>query len=33
MEINYALKEYHEDVFLQPLVAEISWTKHVAIMS
>jgi predicted nuclease of restriction endonuclease-like (RecB) superfamily len=25
--------EYHEVEFLQPLVAEISWTKHIAIMS
>ena len=24
--------EYHEVDFLQPLVAEISWTKHIAIM-
>jgi len=24
--------EYHEVEFLQPLVAEISWTKHIAIM-
>jgi predicted nuclease of restriction endonuclease-like (RecB) superfamily len=26
-------KEYHNIEFLQPLVAEISWTKHIAIMS
>jgi predicted nuclease of restriction endonuclease-like (RecB) superfamily len=25
--------EYHDDEFLQPLVAEISWTKHIAIMN
>jgi predicted nuclease of restriction endonuclease-like (RecB) superfamily len=25
--------EYHDIDFLQPLVAEISWTKHIAIMS
>lgn len=25
--------EYHDDINLQPLVGEISWTKHVAILS
>ena len=25
--------EYHEVEFLQPLVAEISWSKHIAIMT
>jgi predicted nuclease of restriction endonuclease-like (RecB) superfamily len=25
--------EYHDVEFLQPLVAEISWTKHIAILN
>ena len=25
--------EYNSDPFLQPLVAEISWSKHIAIMT
>ena len=26
-------KEYQSDAILQPLVAEISWSKHIAIMT